>query len=71
MIFLKKAILLRRIIHVNLANQKFNLSTMNTSHKAKLDTFKIPAFKVDSKHIYVITEPTEFHSKLLVSNYEM
>ena len=59
MIFLISKRLLRRAMSTG---QKASLS-----HQAKLKSLKVPGFKVNSSDIFVITEPAQFHNKILVS----
>lgn len=60
MIFLINRQLIRRMINKSITNQKVNMS-----HHSKLKSLKVPAFKVDSKNVFIIKEPSEFHEKLL------
>lgn len=60
-LFLKKQ-LFKQALYSSIKNQKLNLS-----YQTKLNDLKVPGFKVNSKDIFIITEPTEFHAKLLVS----
>lgn len=63
MIFFISKRLVRRAMSTTMKSQKLYLS-----HQAKLKSLKVPGFKVNSSDIFVITEPAEFHSKLLVSS---
>ena len=53
--------LFKRILNESIKYQQ----RLNLSHQKKLKSLKIPAFKVNSKDIIIITEPNEFHNKLL------
>lgn len=64
MFFFVSKRLVRTAVGTMMQNQKANLS-----RQAKLKSLKVPGFKVNSSDIFVITEPAEFHSKLLVSTH--